>query len=174
MWFYRSCLLNMCRGELLTSSPSRFNLGADTKARLKVRSCFGLFTLWSTTVSPERTLLTLASRRDMAEDIQGTRCVCRAVGLVSNGVLKGRSPERSARGRFGTHKTESRANWWRGGWVDAIGGEGYRKSSFGSWVEGGDGCGGESGVDRCCVPENEMTGVRPPPNRFEICGVRDP
>ena len=45
-----------------TSSPSRFNLGAETYARLRMRSWVGLVTCDSTTVSPERTDLTRASK----------------------------------------------------------------------------------------------------------------
>jgi hypothetical protein len=46
----------------LTSSPSLLNLGAETYAKLKMRSCEGLVTCDSTTVSPDRTDLTRASK----------------------------------------------------------------------------------------------------------------
>ena len=48
------------RMRVLTSSPSLRIRGALTKARLSVRSWFGLLTLVRINVSPERTLLTLA------------------------------------------------------------------------------------------------------------------
>lgn len=46
----------------LTSSPSLRSLGAETYARLRTRSCPGLVTCDKTTVSPERTDFTRASR----------------------------------------------------------------------------------------------------------------
>lgn len=60
-----------------TSSPSRFNRGAVTKAKLRVRSCLGLLMLCRMTVSPERTLLTLASRSDMVGGWMADRAVLR-------------------------------------------------------------------------------------------------
>jgi hypothetical protein len=46
----------------LTSSPSLLSLGAETYARLRVRSCPGFVTWDRTTVSPDRTDFTRASR----------------------------------------------------------------------------------------------------------------
>jgi hypothetical protein len=52
--------------EKLTSSPSLRNLGAETYARLKTRSCPGLVTCERTTVSPDRTDFTRASKGMLA------------------------------------------------------------------------------------------------------------
>lgn len=56
------------RKDQLTSSPSLRSLGAETYARLRMRSWPGLVICDSTTVSPDRTDFTRASRGMLESD----------------------------------------------------------------------------------------------------------